>query len=147
MNLNEALNQIHDAIYNNITAYKLGDRVHVDGRGKTEDEIVRIVTTLYQTLALSKPVSQIAEAKRIKPKRNIASHKTGSLSDKLSFNDIVATLGFKPNCDDDGYKVKYSWGFTIDGEPCAIWDYKDARWSTFGPREKFVEIFGEEFVE
>lgn len=77
-------------------------------------------------------------------------HRTGSLKD-LKVKDVVKVLGFKANCDDDESKVKYSFGFEVDGVHCAIWDYKGSAkygdWSTFGPKEIFVKLFGAEHVE
>ena len=52
----------------------------------------------------------------------IASHKQGSIH--ASKEQIVKVLGFEPNVDDDAGKVVNSWGFTIDGEDAAIWDWK-----------------------
>lgn len=64
--------------------------------------------------------------------------------------DVVERLGFQANVPDDEDKVKYSWGFEIDGQECAIWDWKgsylDKVWSAWGPREVFVRLFGEEHV-
>lgn len=68
----------------------------------------------------------------------------------LDWIDIVETLGFHENRADDEYKVKYSWGFEMDGHEGAIWDWKgsylDKMWSAWGPREMFVQLFGEEHV-
>ena len=83
---------------------------------------------------------------RVTPYDGSGSHKTGSLSSKLSLGTIIQILGFAPNVDDDESKVTASWGFKVDGVYCAIWDYKGSRWSTFGPREKFIALFGEENV-
>lgn len=83
----------------------------------------------------------------IVPNREGGSHKTGSLSEMLTVSDIKEKLGFGANRDDDTSKVKHSWSFTVNGKQCAIWDYKGSRWSTFGPREAFVKIFGEDNVE
>ena len=72
------------------------------------------------------------------------SHRTGTLMGigASTINDI---LGFEPNVDDDPHKVKYSWGFTVDGVVCGIWDYKDSSsrgiFSTFGPHEIFKKLF------
>lgn len=67
-------------------------------------------------------------------------HRTGSLPHTLMRHTIVAVLG-EPNVKDDPYKVENSWGFTIDGERCGIWDYKGSRWSTYGPNEKIKKLF------
>lgn len=70
------------------------------------------------------------------------SHRTGGLDSNLSVKQISEVLGFKPNVQDDPYKVKNSWGFKVDGVACGIWDYKNERWSTYGPRKVFVKLFG-----
>ena len=75
---------------------------------------------------------------------NVAgSHKTGSLSATLSPVLITARLGFAPNIDDDPTKVTMSWGFTVDGVRCGIWDYYRNRWSTYGPHDVFAKLFPE----
>jgi hypothetical protein len=65
-----------------------------------------------------------------------------SLKD-VSYERICEVLGFKPNVRDDPDKVKYSWGFTIDGEPAGIWDYKGSHkfnsWSVYNLR--VLELF------
>jgi hypothetical protein len=72
----------------------------------------------------------------IKPKTNVASYKTGTLTGKNKF-DIERALGFPPNVDDDPDKVRYSWAFTINGRECAIWDWKGSAdqdvWSVYDP--------------
>ena len=68
-------------------------------------------------------------------------YRTGKLSDELSPIAITEILGFEPNVDDDPDKVENSWGFTVDGVRCAIWDYKGCQWSTFGPAEIFETLF------
>lgn len=71
---------------------------------------------------------------------NVGGPRTGGLPDTLTVQQIVAVLG-EPNVQDDPYKVTHSWGFTIDGEPAAIWDYKGSRWSTYGPNAKIRQLF------
>lgn len=56
-------------------------------------------------------------------------------------DEIEKILGFPPNINDDPFKVTSSWGFTLDGIPCGIWDYKGFEWSAFGPEELIREIF------
>ena len=51
------------------------------------------------------------------------SYRTGTLSG-LTAEDIEQVLGFKANVEDDPDKVKYSWGFNVDGKFVGIWDYK-----------------------
>ena len=74
-------------------------------------------------------------------KKFIASHKQGSIH--ATKEQIVKVLGFKPNVDDDPSKVVNSWGFTIDGEDAAIWDWKGSEYfnefSYFNP--KVPELF------
>jgi hypothetical protein len=65
----------------------------------------------------------------------------GSIDCRYTVREITQVLGFGPNVQDDPVKVKHSWGFTADGQPCGIWDYKGGRWSTFGPKEIFDELF------
>jgi hypothetical protein len=67
--------------------------------------------------------------------------RTGRLSDELTPEVIAETLGFGANVSDDHDKVLYSWGFTVDGVRCGIWDYKECRWSTFGPKSIFEKLF------
>jgi hypothetical protein len=71
-------------------------------------------------------------------------HKTGELND-ITVEEISATLGFEPNVDDDPCKVVNSWGFTVDGHDCGIWDYKGSHkigmFSTFGPDYVFRALF------
>jgi len=81
--------------------------------------------------------------------------KTGELVN-MTAKQIEAKLGFAPNVEDDPAKVTASWGFMLNPEPdktvpkCGIWDYKGSGrfgvWSTYGPRQVFVAIFGEENV-
>lgn len=58
--------------------------------------------------------------------------------------EIEAVLG-PANCADDPDKVKYSWGFEVDGVRCGIWDYyrsyRDNYWSVFGPRSVIEQVF------
>lgn len=72
-------------------------------------------------------------------------HKTGTLV-AISVEEINVLLGFEPNVQDDPSKVKHSWGFTVDGKECGIWDYKGSetmgRFSTYGPDYIFKELFG-----
>ena len=74
-------------------------------------------------------------------KKFIASHKQGTLHATKA--QIVKVLGFEPNVDDDAGKVVNSWGFTIDGEDAAIWDWKGSerfhQFSYFNP--KVMDLF------
>ena len=76
-------------------------------------------------------------------------HRTGTLDD-INVKAISEVLGFKPNVQDDPDKVKYSWGFTYEGIPCSIWDYKGSSefgaFSTFGPDIVFEKLFPHNYV-
>ena len=65
----------------------------------------------------------------------------------LTVAEIAEKLGFKPNCEDDPYKVVNSWGFTVDGERCGVWDYKGSHhfksFSAWGPMEALKKVFGD----
>lgn len=69
----------------------------------------------------------------------------------LTKADIVKALGFSPNVDDDPDKVENSWGFTVDGDICAVWDYYGSHhsreWSTFGPTDALKKVFGDAVKE
>jgi hypothetical protein len=77
----------------------------------------------------------------ILPHDEAGSHRTGSIDSGYTVAEINRILGFKPNIQDDPQKVKYSWGFTANGQPCGIWDYRGGRWSVFGPQEVFDKLF------
>jgi hypothetical protein len=70
--------------------------------------------------------------------------KTGSMEGP-SAEEIADRLGFKANVEDDPYKVKYSWGFEVDGKFAAIWDYKGSwmskYWSTYDPHRVIPTLF------
>ncbi len=80
----------------------------------------------------------------ITPNTHISSYKQGHLD--TTYEHICTVLG-KPNREDDYGKVEYSWGYNVDGEPIAIWDYKGVRWSYYGSRETMVKLFGEKAVQ
>jgi len=67
-----------------------------------------------------------------------------------TLEEIEAVLG-PANCADDPSKVKYSWGFEVDGVRCGIWDYyqsyKHDTWSVFGPREIVEQVFPGKTIE
>ena len=73
------------------------------------------------------------------PDLYISSHKTGSLDESISVGDINRALGNKIKAS-SGDKSRYHWEFLIDGDECAIWDYKGSRWSTYGPASAFAKI-------
>jgi hypothetical protein len=75
-------------------------------------------------------------------------YRTGSLQN-ITVSEINKLLGFKPNVIDDPTKVEHSWGFTVDGERCGVWDYKGSArhksFSTFGPAEALRKVFGDRY--
>jgi hypothetical protein len=79
---------------------------------------------------------------KILPVNKAGDNRTGRISSTISKEQIIEILGFAPNVEDDPDKVENSWGFTVDGVRCGIWDYKSCQWSTFGPHEIFQKLFG-----
>lgn len=77
----------------------------------------------------------------IQPYNLPGDHRTGSIDSAYTVREINEILGFRPNVQDDPGKVKHSWGFTVDGQRCGIWDYRGGRWSVFGPQEVFDVLF------
>ena len=77
----------------------------------------------------------------------VGPYRTGNLNKAV--DEIVAVLG-PANCDDDPDKVKYSWGFEVDGKYAAIWDYKGSHtydsFSTYDPDGVVDLIFNKETV-
>jgi len=71
----------------------------------------------------------------------VGAYRMGSLPWTLTPEAIISVLG-EPNVQDDPEKVEHSWGFTLDGELCGIWDYKGSRWSTYGDNEKIQKVLG-----
>lgn len=86
---------------------------------------------------------------KITPFDEAGSYRTGGLI-HVTAADIEKKLGFPSNIEDDSSKVKYSWGFKVNGVPCGIWDYKGSwmvgSFSTFGPNEIFVKLFDKKYV-
>ena len=84
----------------------------------------------------------------ILPIDKIGDCRTGTL-ENISVAQINKILGFKPNCEDDPDKVKHSWGFTVDGIRCGVWDYKGSEnynsFSTFGPDDTLKKVFGDKY--
>lgn len=68
---------------------------------------------------------------RVVPSDVPGHHHTGDLPSSITKKQIITVLGFAPNCEDDPDKVKNSWGFTVNGFPCGIWDYRGHHWSIF----------------
>ena len=82
---------------------------------------------------------------KILPVNQVGDCREGMLTG-LSVADVTRILGFVPNCDDDPDKVENSWGFTVDGVRCGVWDYKGFEFSTFGPHETLRKVFGKNYV-
>lgn len=74
--------------------------------------------------------------------------RTGGLIN-ITADEITRRLGFGPNVADDPSKVVNSWGFTVDGKICGVWDYKGShllnQFSTFGPADKLKAVFGSHY--
>jgi hypothetical protein len=106
-----------------------------------EDVMVRAIELLDKMEMKNTPLE-------IKPVSKAGDCRTGSLS-KITKKEIVKILGFEPNVKDDEFKVKYSWGFTVNGRRCGVWDYKgshkDGLWSTYGPAQELAAVFGNRF--
>ena len=77
------------------------------------------------------------------------SWKTGALVETTRA-DVERLLGFPPNVRDDVGKVTCSWAFTVDGEPCAVWDWKGSlkvrQLSTWGPESALRKVFAERYL-
>jgi len=81
----------------------------------------------------------------IQPVNEAGDHYTGSLPPELTAEQITKVLGFPPNIKDDPNKVKHSWGFTVDGKRCGIWDYKGSCWSIYDPHHKLERLFDDAY--
>jgi len=83
----------------------------------------------------------------IQPVNETGDHRTGEIVG-LTAAQIAERIGFPANCKDDPYKVENSWGFTVNGVRCGVWDYKGShlasvpRFSAFGPIESLRLVFG-----
>lgn len=105
-----------------------------------------MTTTTRETMK----ITNITPARKYFP-----SHRTGTLKD-ITVREIIALLGFKPNFEDDPYKVENSWtaNVTVKGSKrkvqIAIWDYRGSHlwneFSTYGPHEVLRAIFGDHYV-
>jgi hypothetical protein len=69
--------------------------------------------------------------------------RTGGLSPSLTVAHITTRLGFRPEHGSADLKVRYRWQFTVNGELCAVWDYKGERWSYYGPKDTMAAVFGD----
>ena len=95
-----------------------------------ESDVEELCKTHYDELFHEEEELEIVPVNRCGP------HRTGTMNN-ISATEIEEILGFEANCDDDESKVKYSWGFTVNGKYAAIWDYKGSwsrdSWSTYDP--------------
>jgi hypothetical protein len=83
----------------------------------------------------------------IRPASLNSTYRTGGLQN-LTATQIIDILGMRPNAKDDPDKVVNSWAFTVDGKPCAIWDYKGSHivqmWSCYDPENALGALFKSE---
>lgn len=81
----------------------------------------------------------------IKPVSEPGDSRTAGV-DGLTVAQVEKLIGFSANCKDDPSKVKHSWGFTVDGVRCGVWDYKgserDNSFSAWGPLSALKKVFG-----
>jgi hypothetical protein len=83
----------------------------------------------------------------------VASHRQGILTG-TNVAEIDQVLGFKHRyirpSEGDG-KVKHDWRFRVDGQDCAIWDYKGSeqygQFSYFGPAHVYATLFGGKAID
>ena len=71
----------------------------------------------------------------------------GRLNRKFTVGQIEKIIGRNKRVSDDPDKVKFSFQFLAYGMEMAIWDYKGGRWSLYGNKELFEQLFGEENIE
>jgi len=96
-------------------------------------------------------LEEIMTTSVVTPAELNTSWRTGSLVG-LNKQDIVRALGFEPNIVDDEDKVVNSWGFTVDGKDCAIWDFKGShqlnppRWSIYDPASVLDKLFNNRYM-
>lgn len=103
-----------------------------------------LVEAAREAQALNAPLPVIL------PVEEYGQGKTASIKG-LNDREVAARIGFISNQKDDPGKVKHSWGFTVDGVRCAVWDYKGShlqgRWSAWGPMDALRKVFGEHVTE
>jgi hypothetical protein len=87
----------------------------------------------------------VMDKPEIRPIDGVHSFRQGGLYG-VTVREVEAVLGFPPNVVDDPDKVTVSWSFDMNGNQCAIWDYKGSlsqnHLSTFGVDEVFDQLFG-----
>jgi hypothetical protein len=75
--------------------------------------------------------------------------KTGTVN--ISYQDLIDTIGFPENVQDDPDKVEASWGFKDQHNRKAfVWCYKIGKhkcfgWSTTGDKNLLRDLFGDRF--
>ena len=64
----------------------------------------------------------------------------------LTTEEVAVALKLAPNVEDDVTRVVSSWAFTVDGEACAVWDYRGSHlrreFSAWGPASALRKVFG-----
>lgn len=76
---------------------------------------------------------------RIGPRGGSLSHTTAAA--------IIERLGFEPDYHSVEGVTDEEWRFEVNGHVCAIWDHRGSgrrfgMWSTYGPPEVFLALFG-----
>ncbi len=108
-----------------------------------ETDVENFCKTHYDELFYDENEEEDEEIE-IVPVSKVGPHRTGKMTN-ISAEKIAEILGFDANCDDDPYKVKYSWGFTVNGKYAAIWDYHGSHahnsWSTYDPDDVLEDVF------
>ena len=102
------------------------------------------ITAVAEYMANQEGTSLWGGGPQIIPDTKIGSHCEGEL--RVSYERICEVLG-PPNMDDDESKVKHSWGYRVDGEPIAIWDYYGHEWSYYGNADTLRKLFGNDAVK
>lgn len=135
---------ISDALWA-LASFRLGQLQH----GHPQSKAIVKLFNRAQSPSMPTPTSRpTPHGITVIPNPNVGGHRTGTLTN-ITKKDIDRVLGFTPNVEDDPDKVKYSWGFTVDGQEYGIWDYKgswrDKEFSTYGPNNVFALLFGERY--
>lgn len=129
-----------EVLQNNLLMIMFNDRHDNDLLDKICDAVVQSFAPL---------IAKIKKHTLIQPENNVyvefGSNK-GDLFD-ITKVEIDKILGFTPNNEGDSDKVTYQWGFTFNGNPCIIYDWKDSymdnKWKWEGDKSTMIEIFGE----
>lgn len=84
------------------------------------------------------------------PIDEIGACRTGTVA--ASYKDLIDTIGFEENVEDDPDKVEASWGFQDQhGRKAFLWCYKQGKnfctsWSSYGDDKLLKELFGKRFI-